>query len=265
MAQTQSIESSRAGTVPSSQQSQATPAVESAGVDKLIDRLRDDGIAQGRSQAEALVTAAQKQASDIVAAAQREADSILVKAKEEAGKLKAAGENAIALAMRDSILSLEGELIKEFRDKLVNLVKGLLVDPAFLQRLILEVAGKAAPESTGKRVELLLPAGIVSLEDLQRKPEQAAPGTLMHFVLSLGGGMLRDGMTFGVVDDSEPGIRVRLVDDDVRIDLTESAISELLLRHMLPRFRALLRGKVVIDRANTKQPDAAKTTAAKTT
>jgi len=32
-----------------------------------------------------------------------------------------------------------------------------------------------------------------------------------------------------------------------------------LLRHMLPRFRALLRGKVVIDRANTRQPDAAKT------
>lgn len=260
MAQAQSIESSRVDTVSSSKQSQATPAAESAGVDKLIDRLRDDGIAQGRSQAEALVTAAQKQASDIVAAAQREADSILVKAKEEAGKLKAAGENAIALAMRDSILSLEGDLVKEFRNKLANLTKGVLVDPAFLQRLILEVASKAAPVSTGKRVELLLPAEMVSLEDLQRKPEQAAPGTLMHFVLSLGGGMLRDGMRFGVADDGEAGIRVCLVDDDVRIDLTESAINELLLRHMLPRYRALLRGKVVIGRTNTKQPDAAKTT-----
>jgi V/A-type H+/Na+-transporting ATPase subunit E len=258
MAQAQGIESSKVGTVLSSKASQATPAVESAGVDKLIDRLRDDGIAQGRSQAQALVTAAQKQASDIAAAAQREADSILVKAKEEAGKLKAAGENAIALAMRDTLLSLEGELVKEFRNKLVNLIKGLLVDPAFLQRLILEVASKAAPVSTSKPVELLLPAEIVSLEDLQRKPEQAAPGTLMHFVLSLGGGMLRDGMRFGVADESEAGIRVCLVDDDVRIDLTESAISELLLRHMLPRFRALLRGKVVVDRGDTKQPDAAK-------
>src|SRR5208337_251213 len=98
---------------------------------------------------------------------------------------------------------------------------------------------------------LLLPAEIVSLEDLQRKPEQATPGTLMHFVLSLGGGMLREGISFGVTDDGEAGIRVRLVDDDVRIDLTESAISELLLRHMLPRFRALLRGKVVFDRGDT--------------
>jgi len=258
MAQAQSIESSKVRAVVSSQDSRATPAVESAGVDSLIDRLRDDGIAQGRSQAQALVTAAQKQASDIVATAQREADTILVKAKEEAGKLKAAGESAIGLAMRDTLLALEGEIVKEFRNELVHLIKGMLVDPAFLQRLILEVASKAAPASKGKRVELLLPAEVVSLEDLQRKPEQATPGTLMHFVLSLGGGVLRDGLSFGVADDGEAGIRVRLVDDDVRIDLTESAISELLLSHLLPRFRALLRGKVAVDGGDRKQPNVAK-------
>ena len=67
----------------------------------------------------------------------------------------------------------------------------------------------------------------------------------MHFVLSLGGGMLRDGMSFGVADDGEAGIRVRLVDDDVQIE------------HMLPRFRALLRGPVVVDQGDTKPPDAA--------
>jgi len=74
----------------------------------------------------------------------------------------------------------------------------------------------------------------------------------------LGGGMLRDGITFGAADDGEAGLRIRLVDDDVRIDLTESAISALLLKHMLPRFRALLRGKVAVDGAVAKQPDAAK-------
>jgi hypothetical protein len=35
-------------------------------------------------------------------------------AKDEAGKLKAAGEHAIGLAMRDTVLSLEDELVKEF-------------------------------------------------------------------------------------------------------------------------------------------------------
>jgi V/A-type H+/Na+-transporting ATPase subunit E len=257
MAREQGIEASRTGTRPPREEAQGTPTVESAGVENLIGRLRDEGIAQGRSQADALVTAAQTQAADIVAAAQREADAILVKAKEEAGKLKAAGEDAIRLAMRDTILSLEGDLLEEFQNRLRRLVKEVLADPAFLQRLILEVASRAAPAPTGARAELLLPAELVSQEDLRRKPEEAKPGTLMHFVLSLGGGMLRDGMSFGVADDGEAGIRVRLVDDDVQIELTESALSELLLQHMLPRFRALLRGPVVVDQGDTKPPDAA--------
>ena len=157
--------------------------------------------------------------------------------------------------MRDTILALEGDLLKEFVDRLRRLVKGVLADPAFLQRLILEVAGRVAP--TGEqRAEVLLPAELVSLEDLQRKPEEATPGSLMHFVLSLGGGMLREGMYCGVSEDGEAGIRVRLVEEDVQIDVTESAISQLLRRHMLPRFRALLRGAVVVDQGQA-QPTAA--------
>jgi V/A-type H+/Na+-transporting ATPase subunit E len=229
------------------------PAVESAGVESLIGRLRDEGITQGRTQAEALVTAAQQQAAELVATAQKEAEAMLVRAKEEAGKLKAAGEEAIRLAMRDTILAVEGDLLKEFGDRLRRLVKGVLADPAFLQRLLLEVAGRVAP--TSAQAELLLPAELVSLEDLQSKPEEATPGTLMHFALSMGGGMLREGMRFGVSEDGEAGVRVRLVEEDVQIDLTESAISQLLLRHMLPRFRALLRGAVVVDEGRA-QPSA---------
>jgi V/A-type H+/Na+-transporting ATPase subunit E len=228
--------------------------VESAGVGHLIDRLRDEGIAQGRRQAEALVTAAQMQAADIRATAQREAEAILVKAKEETEKLQAVGDDAIRLAMRDTMLSLEGDLINRFQNMLRRLVKGMLEDPAFLQRLILEVAGKAAPSAA--RAELLLPAEVVSLDDLRRKPEEAKAGTLMHFVLSLGGGMLREGLSFGVADDAQAGIRVQLVDENMQIDLTESAVSQLLLRHMLPRFRALLRGAVVVDHGDTKPPEA---------
>jgi len=245
MAEAQGTRSSGANTAPTA---------ESAGVESLIGRLRDEGITQGRAQADALVTAAQQQAAELVATAQQEAEAILARAKDEAGKLKAAGEDAIRLAMRDTILAVEGDLLKEFGDRLRRLVKGVLADPAFLQRLILEVAGRVAP--TSAQAEVLLPAALVSLEDLQSTPEEATPGTLMHFVLSLGGGMLRDGMRFGVSEDGEAGIRVRLVDEDVQIDVTESAISQLLLRHMLPRFRALLRGAVVVDQGQA-QPSAA--------
>jgi V/A-type H+-transporting ATPase subunit E len=236
----------RVGATHLQQEPPPPPAVESAGVETLIARLRDQGIAQGKSQAQEIVREAEKQAADVVAAAKREADAMRVKANEEAGKVKAAGEDAIRLAMRDTMLSLEGDLLNRFRNMLGRLVREVLQDPTFLQRVILEVAGKAAPAA--KPVELLLPSELVSMEELQRKPEEATPGTLTHFVLSMGGDMLREGVSFGVADDKQAGIRVKLVGEDMQIDLTESAISQLLLRHMLPRFRAVLRGAVVVKR-----------------
>src|ERR1700731_4137179 len=139
MASEQQIKSSGVGTASAPQVTPQAPAAESAGVEMLIARLRDEGIAQGRSQAQALVTAAKQQAADIVAAARREAEAIAVKATEEAKKLKAVGEDAIRLAMRDTMLSLEADLINEFQNKCKGLVKGVLQEPAFLQRLILEV------------------------------------------------------------------------------------------------------------------------------
>jgi V/A-type H+-transporting ATPase subunit E len=226
---------------------QGTPGVESAGVESLIGRLRDDGIAEGRARAEAIVTAAEQQAAELVAAAHREAEAVVSQAREEAGKLRTAGDDAIRLALRDTMLSLEGDLIDRFNNMLRRLVKGALQDPETLKRLVLEVAGRAAPEAADRRAEVLLPASFVSLEDLRRTPEEAKPGTLMHFVLTLGGGLLRDGVTFGAASDLEAGIRVKLIDDDMHVELTDAAVSDLLLRHLLPRFRALLRGAVVAE------------------
>ncbi|HZR82972.1 MAG TPA: hypothetical protein VFD92_17885 [Candidatus Binatia bacterium] len=234
---------------PNTRETAQAEPLESAGVDDLIGRLRDQGIAQGRSEADALVADAQRRAADLVSAAKKEADAHLEQARRDAGKLKAAGEDAVRLAMRDAILSLEGDLLRAFVERLRHLVRGVLAEPAFLERMIVAVAGRTAPAIDGKSAEIVLPSEVVSLEDLRRKPESAKPGTLMHFVLSMGGGMLREGMTFGVSDDGEAGIRVRLVGEDVQVDLTEGAISELLLRHLVPRFRALLRGAVVAESA----------------
>jgi V/A-type H+-transporting ATPase subunit E len=67
--------------------------------------------------------------------------------------------------------------------------------------------------------------------------------------------MLREGVSLGAADGLQAGIRIKLVDQNMQIDLTESAVSQLLLRHMLPRFRALLRGATVVDHAETKRAE----------
>jgi V/A-type H+-transporting ATPase subunit E len=56
--------------------------------------------------------------------------------------------------------------------------------------------------------------------------------------------MLRKGVTFTRSRDESEGIRVVLSDDGVTLDLTDHAIAEVILRHLQPRFRALLEGVV---------------------
>ncbi len=239
--------SSEAHEASTTQAGAGAPGAESAGVEELIGRLRDTGVARGKAEAEAIVGAARQEAAEIVAAARREADEIVVQARTEGAKLKAAAEDALRLASRDPILALESGLLERFQRMIHWLVKDTLDDPAFLQKLILEVAGKVAPRSGA--VEVLLPATLVSLGELMKQPEEAKPGTLMGFVLSAGGGLLREGVTFGSSAEVEGGIRLELVGKDTHVELTEGAIAHLLLQHMLPRFRALLRGAVTIPEA----------------
>ena len=54
--------------------------------------------------------------------------------------------------------------------------------------------------------------------------------------------MLREGVELIPADDVQGGVRVRVVDDDLEIDLTSDAIARLISRYMLPRFRALMAG-----------------------
>ena len=227
--------------------------IESAGVEALIGRIRESGIAKGQQEADTLLAAAKQQAAELIAEAQRQAEAILANAKIEGTKLTAAAEDALRLATRDAILSMESDLIDRFQNMVSRLVKGTLDNPAFLQKLILEVAGRSAPRS--EAVEVLLPDTVLSLEDLKKKPESAKPGTLMHFVLSAGGGLLREGVIFGASDQVQGGIRVKLKDEDVHVEITPGAVSELLLSHMLPRFRALLRGAVVVDTTALQQDE----------
>jgi V/A-type H+/Na+-transporting ATPase subunit E len=60
------------------------------------------------------------------------------------------------------------------------------------------------------------------------------------YVAGLTGEMLREGVTFGVGEDIQAGVRVRLVDHDVEIDLSDEALAGFLARFLVPRFRQIM-------------------------
>jgi V/A-type H+-transporting ATPase subunit E len=217
-----------------------TQESQSSGVQELIDQLRQKGVEQGREEADALVADARQKAVEILDKARQEAEQICSAARQEAERTRQAGEEALRLAGRDAVLKLREAVGEDFEKKVQCLVSHTLGDQEFLKKLILEIARKAVPEESAGPMEVLLPDNLATVEELCGEPEELKPGTLSHFVLGLAGDVVREGLSFRVADDDTPGVRVRLVDDDVQIELTDETISALLMDHLVPRFRAIM-------------------------
>ena len=69
---------------------------------------------------------------------------------------------------RESTDETMGDMLKEFTARLHQLVKGVMADPKFLERLILQVAGRAG--SDVKAAEILLP-GVIEILFILLSPD----------------------------------------------------------------------------------------------
>jgi len=215
-----------------------------AGVQALIERLKSEGVAAGQSEGDEILAKAKAKADDILAEAQKKADAMLAAARADAAREKAATEDGLKVAARDLVLSMRNELGDRIQQEAGRLVATTLADEAFLQKLILAMAANArdnASVSDTEPMEVILPEKVVSFEELKQSPEAVEPGTLTHFVIALAGQALRDGVTFSTAPGFD-GIKVKLTDRNVSIDLTEEAIATLLKRHLQPRLRAVMEG-----------------------
>ena len=216
----------------------------SSGVQELIDRLRQDGIDQGQEEADRIVKEARNQAREIVDKARQEADEIKSQAKKEAEEFRKNAEEAMEIAARDTVLELKGNLTSRFSRRVSEMVGESMKDEELLQKVILEIAGKVRDRiDEDEKVKVLLPADIIGLEELRRNPEKVKEGSLGQFVLSASEDMFRDGVTIRQ-GTQKKGIRIELVDRKLQIDIDEKVVADILMQHLLPRFRALLEGSI---------------------
>jgi V/A-type H+-transporting ATPase subunit E len=211
------------------------------GVQQLIDRISDEGVAEGHRLAEKIVADAQQKADDILESARREANEILKHAREQADKLQAAGEEALRLAARDAVRDFGARIHDGLRNRLQELVHHELQQPDLIKRMILEIAGEASKSVKDERIEILLPPEIVSEDEARKRVEAGEQDALTNFVQGLIGEDLRSGVSVRLGSHQQNGISVRVADQNVEIDLTDETITELLASHLLPRFRAIMR------------------------
>ena len=217
----------------------------SSGVRELIARLRDDGVKAGREKAAQVFQEAQEEAARIVADAQAEAEGILSRAKVQIERDRQAGMGSLRMAIRDTELKMEAELKADFAAHVRRLVSIEMGDKEFIRQCILAVSGMATGHMVceGQPVTVLLPKDLFETDELGSRLTPEGKERMHHLVLGISADMLREGVELKPSETLKRGIRVRLAGEDLEIDLSDQALSDLLLENLLPRYQAIVRGE----------------------
>jgi len=216
----------------------------SEGVQALISRLRDEGVQAGREEAERLLAAAREEAAHLVESARNEAENLRSRAKADAAREREAAIAALRLAERDTVLELREGIAHHFERHVKRLVSKAMLDEELVRSLVLVLAGQAASDFlTGREADVLVARSLFLGETPQDpRAREQADARVREFILGIAGEMLREGVELMPADELSGGVRVRLRGEDAELDLSDEAVAELLVRHLLPRFQALLSG-----------------------
>jgi V/A-type H+-transporting ATPase subunit E len=221
---------------------QGSESTAAQGVQELIDRIRGEGVNAGREEGERILSEAKREAAALRAAAEAQARDTIARAREQIEREKAAGIEALKNAARDAMLELRGNVRAAFEQHVQRLVSAQMQDTGFVRSLILALAGHAADQFISDR-----DAVIFLSKELAGSPDAvpADPSVqekIRNAVLGSSGAMLREGITLLPEDGVSGGARVRLVGQDLEIDLTDRTVTRLLLKHLLPRYQAIVEG-----------------------
>ncbi|MCR9118887.1 MAG: hypothetical protein NXI22_18275 [bacterium] len=207
----------------------------SAGVQNLIERIRDEGVQAAQNEADALLNDAKKQAAEILLKARTEADALQTKAKSEIEAHRQASLDALQLAARDTVLELKSRVISRFEEFVRRLVVSATRDEQLIRNTVLVLAGHAAEEFIqDKEIEVRISDALLGEATLEAEGKQA--------ILELSSDMLREGIELVSDYEIEGGARVRLVNEKLEIDLSDRAISRMISERMVPRFKSILEG-----------------------
>ncbi len=208
------------------------------GVQDLIDRIRDQGVRAAQEKANTIVQEAEAGAAELLAEARAEAARMREEAVREIEAEKTAGLEALRLSARDAVLKLKSGITSAFEVFVKRLVTKATRDEDLIKDLVLVLAGQAVDELIrNKDLQILISEAVLTGTPGGKLQEHGK-----NIILALSSDMLREGVELIPTSDIDGGARVRLVDDELEIDLSDRAIARLLSERMLPRFRRILEG-----------------------
>ncbi len=128
---------------------------------ELTEKLYGEGLEKGRAEADRLVSDAKAEAARIVAEAKAEAEAIVRKAEEKAADTAKNSLAEIALAGKQAVAKIKGEIAAAIIAKgVASAIKETAVDADFIKSMLLEVAKNWKGNGEQATLSALLPASL---------------------------------------------------------------------------------------------------------
>jgi len=191
-------------------------------LNEFLEKIQKEAVGKAAEQAEQKLNAAKAEADKIVSDARAEADRIIADAEAKAKQFAENGEKTLRFASRDVLTytrqELENLLKKVFAEKAAEVLKLEDIKP-----IILKLAGSCE--------------GDVVIE----VPEGSDVEKLEKYFLSELAGKAKGGVKVCPVKGLKAGASVVSVNGDLKIELTDETLVELLSSQLSPKLAAVLR------------------------
>ena len=194
---------------------------------ELTQKLYNDGLEKGRSEAERLVAEAKEQAAKILADARAEADAITKAAEVRAEDVAKNAMTEITLAGRQAVSKIKTELAEAVIMKSTGAaVKAATMDAAFVKDMLLAVAQNWNANTADVSLEALLP-------EQQRAELDAA-------MQKSAAELLKAGVEVGYSKDVKTGFKLGEKNGGYYISFTDESFDALLKEYLREKVSNML-------------------------
>ena len=195
---------------------------------QLTQKLYDEGLEKGRSEAGRLVADAEARAAKIVAEAKAEAEAIVRAARTKAEDVEKNTMTEIALAGKQAVAKIKQEIASAIVARATTEgVKSAVVDPAFIREMLLSVARNWNGADAGKvELQALLP--------------EAERGKLDAAFAESARALLAEGIEVGYSDRVRTGFRVGAKEGGYYISFSEADVEALLSEYLRDKVSEML-------------------------
>jgi len=193
----------------------------------LLERIQSEGVKKADDQKEQILSDAKAQAEKIIADAKNEAEALMKSADEAAGKSEARAKSAIQQASRDILLALKSDLQSRL-EAVVKECAGAAMTPELMKKFVDEMV--SAYKSKGVDVD----AGVEVL--LNQKDAEEMAKLLQGGLLN----KLKATPEISISKDFTAGLQVGFKGDEVFLDLSDDALTDLVCAYVGPKLAALI-------------------------